>query len=121
MSSYTYSSYDLPTSAQYLYSGNNKLVKNSASYSSLGAYNIGNPTQFTAGPPVPTMSETVVQIVPSFGGVGYTSGSTTPSASGGGSSNYYSLNSAYCCGSSTCQKVTTPLSQQNVVKSIYRK
>jgi hypothetical protein len=120
MSSYAYSSYDLPTSAQYLYSGNNKLVKNSASYSSLGAYNIGNPTQFTAGPPVPTMSETVVQIVPSYGGVGYAS-SASPSVSGG-TSNYYSLNGAYCCGASTCQTVTTPLANtQNVLKSIYNK
>lgn len=119
MSSYTYSSFDIPTSAQYLYSGNNKLVKNSASYSSLGAYNIGNPSQFTSGPPVPTMSESVVQIVPSFGGVGYASNNAP--AHGSGTSNYYSLDSAYCCGASTCQKVTTPLSNQNVLKSIYQK
>lgn len=119
MSSYTYSSYDLPTSAQYLYSGNNKLVKNSPSYSSLGAYNVGNPTQFTSGPPVPVLSESVVQIVPQFGGLGYAS-NASPSVSGG-TSNYYSLDSAYCCGASTCQKVTVPLSNQNVLKSIYQK
>lgn len=121
MSSYAYSSTtDVPTSAQYFYSGNNKLVKNSGSYSTLGAYNVGNPTEFTSGPPVPTMSESVIQIVPSFGGVGYASNASP--VAGGGSSNYYNLDSAYCCGTSTCQKVTTPLSnQQNVLKSIYQK
>lgn len=120
MSNYVYSSTNTPTSAQYFYSGSNKYVKNTASYSSLGAYNVGNPTQFTSGPPVPTMSETVVQIVPSYGGVGFAS-NADPTI-GGRTSNYFSLDSAYCCGSQTCQSVTTPLANQyNVLKSVYQK
>lgn len=121
MSSYSLSLSSPPTSGQYTYSGNNSIVKDSGSYSTLGAYNIGNSTQFTTGPPVPTMSETVVQIVPSYGGVGFSSSNADP-AIGGGVSNYYNLNSAYCCGTSTCQTITTPLSnQQNVLRSVYEK
>lgn len=116
MSSYEYSMADVPTSAQYLYSGNNALVHNSGSYASLAKYNNMNMNPlFTGAPPIPTMSETtVVQIVPSFGGVGFSSPQISKD------NNYATLKDAYCCGQNSCQSVTQPLSA-NIVKNIYGK
>lgn len=82
-------------------------MSSTSAYSKLGAYNVASSNQFTMGPPVPTMSETVVQIVPTYGGIGFAS-NANPSV-GGGQSNYATLNDAYCCGSSTCQTVTRSL------------
>lgn len=118
MSSYAYSMNDVPTSGQYLYSGNNKYVQNSGSYSSLGLYNnMDLNAQFTGAPPIPTLSESVVQIVPSFGGVGFASPQTSSASR---DNNYFVLNDAYCCGQNTCSSVTQPLTM-NIVKDIYGK
>jgi len=99
------------TSAQFLYTGKSYTQPN-ADYATLGAYN-NVQAQFVTGPPI--LSETKVQIVPSYGGVGYAAPrSTNPGA------NYFLLNDGYCCGSTTCQSVTQPI-YGNIVRSVYGK
>ena len=107
-----YTTREYPTSGQYFY-GNGKMYAQAGSdYSTLGAYNAVG-ANFATGPPV--LSETKVQIVPSYGGVGYSAQrNSNPSA------NYYGLNDAYCCGQSTCQSVSQPI-YGNIVKSVYGK
>jgi hypothetical protein len=94
---------------------NNYYVDASADYSTLGAYNNVS-AQFITGPPV--MSETKVQIIPSYGGVGFAGPNMPNSTQGGGT--YAKLNSAYCCGTNACQTVSQP-TFGNVVKQIYNK
>jgi len=105
------SSQQVPTSGQYYY--NQKSYAQAPSdYSSLGAYNSVS-AQYITGPPI--LSETKVQIVPAYGGVGFAGQrSVNPY------SNYYTLGDGYCCGSNTCQKVTQPY-YGNVVRDIYQK
>ena len=93
---------------------NNYYVDSSSDYSTLGSYNLVSP-QYVTGPPI--MSETKIQIVPSYGGLGF-AGPKLPVSYGG--STYSTLNSAYCCGSNTCQSVSQP-TFGNVVAQIYGK
>ena len=90
-------------------------VDASNDYALLGNYN-STDSQYVTGPPI--ISETKVQIVPSYGGVGFAS--KVPLISGNPASNYYNLENAYCCGSSTCQQTTQPIFQ-NVGYQIYQK
>lgn len=103
---------EVPTSGQYNYGGQKGYAQSSSEYSQLGSYNsVG--AEFMTGPPI--LSETKVQIIPSYGGVGYASQRTsTPGAT------YSMLNDAYCCGQSTCQTVSQPI-YGNIVKSAYGK
>jgi len=99
------------TSGQYLYTAK-RYAQPNAQYSTLGSYNNVN-AQFLTGPPI--LSETKVQIIPSYGGVGF-AGPRSSNPQG----NYFLLNDGYCCGQTTCQSVTQPI-YGNVVRSIYGK
>jgi hypothetical protein len=107
-----YSTREIPTSGQYFYGNQKRYAQSSSDYSSLGAYNAVS-GQFATGPPI--LSETKIQIIPSYGGVGY-----SPQRSMNPGANYFGLNDAYCCGQSTCQSVTQPI-YGNIVKSVYGK
>jgi len=102
---------ELPSNANYLYP-QKSYVDSGSDYSLLGNYNNVNP-QFVTGPPI--ISETKVQIVPSYGGTGYPTQSNP-----GGSGNYFILNNAYCCGQNTCSQTTQPVFS-NVGMQIYGK
>lgn len=106
-----YSTQGYPTSGQYFYGGAKRYAQSSSDYSQLGTYN--NVATQVTGPPI--LSETKIQIIPSYGGVGY-----LPSRSATPGTNYFPLNDAYCCGSTTCQQVAQPI-YGNVVKNAYGK
>lgn len=96
---------------QYLYTGK-RYAQPSADYSTLGAYNQVQ-AQFATGPPI--LSETKIQIIPSYGGVGFAAPrSTNPN------NNYFLLGDGYCCGQTTCQSVAQPV-YGNIVQSVYGK
>lgn len=106
-----YSKREYPTSGQYFYGGQKSYAQAGSDYSKLGSYNTVS-SQVT-GPPI--LSETKIQIIPSYGGVGY-----LPPRSMNPGTTYFALNDAYCCGQTTCQQISQPI-YGNVVKNAYGK
>lgn len=82
-------------------------------YATLAGYN-QRPGPFVAGPPVPSQTNVgAVVIVPSYGGVGYSTLQNNLPYNQLTGSGYFTVNNAYPSQGNNCQKYTTALAMRN--------